>query len=85
MNQDKSNITTSQKPKSHVLFSAKRRELLFWLNKIEYTGFPIHKIPTRFGYIITVNAAGNISEGIPMWFNRKGLTYIRTDLLQTGW
>ena len=83
---DKSN---SQKPAEITLFSAKKREfsnkprnLYFLLNKIHYTGFLIQSLPKRFGYIFTENSD---TEGIPAWFNRKGLTYIRTDLLKTGW
>tara|TARA_R110000868_G_scaffold80275_1_gene228218 strand:- start:1920 stop:2165 length:246 start_codon:yes stop_codon:yes gene_type:complete len=79
---DKSN---GQKPITHTILSAKRRDVYFLLNKIHYTGFLIHKIPNRFGYLFAENSAGNVTEGIPLWFNRKGLTYIRTDLLKSSW
>jgi hypothetical protein len=62
--------------------SFKRRNSTIWLNKVEYTGFLISNLPNRFGCI---NQENKESEGISSWFNHKGLTYIRTDDLKTGW
>lgn len=45
-----------------------------WLNKVEYTGFPVGELPTRFAFIYD---AENEKDGISSWFNFKGWTFIR--------
>jgi hypothetical protein len=62
--------------------SFKRRGATIWLNKVEYTGFKIDSLPSRFGYI---NTPEKESEGLSSWFNHKGWTFIKTDDLKTGW
>jgi hypothetical protein len=60
----------------------KRRNATVFLNNVEYTGFLIGSLPSRFAYI---NHETKESEGISSWFNYKGWTFIRKDDLQTGW
>lgn len=62
--------------------SFKRRAASIFLNKVEYTGFLIGSLPKRFAFIYD---AENDQEGLVSWFNHKGLTYIRTSDLKTGW
>jgi hypothetical protein len=60
----------------------KRRNSTVFLNKVEYTGFLIGNLPSRFAYI---NHETKESEGISSWFNHKGWTFIRKSDLQSGW
>jgi hypothetical protein len=52
----------------------KRRGTTAWLNKVEYTGFPVGSIPNKFGFIYD---AENDKDGITSWFNHKGWTFVR--------
>jgi len=52
----------------------KRRESTIWLNKVEYTGFLIGNLPSKFAFIYD---AENERDGITSWFNHKGWTFIR--------
>jgi hypothetical protein len=54
--------------------SFKRRESTIWLNKVEYTGFLIGNLPTKFAFIYD---AENERDGVTSWFNHKGWTFIR--------
>jgi hypothetical protein len=67
---------------SNKVSSYKRRESTIWLNKVEYTGFLIGSLPSRFAYIYDEDEE---RDGISSWFNLKGLTYIAKRDLQTGW
>ena len=67
---------------STVTNSFKRRNSTVFLNKVEYTGFLVGNLPSRFAYI---NHETKESEGISSWFNYKGWTFIRKDDLKTGW
>jgi hypothetical protein len=51
----------------------KRRESRIWLNKLEYIGFKIGELPSKFAFIYDANED---REGVSSWFNHKGLTYI---------
>ena len=57
-----------------TLETFKRRGSSIWLNKVEYTGFPVGELPTRFAFIYD---AENEKDGISSWFNFKGWTFIR--------
>lgn len=67
---------------STTINSFKRKVASIFLNKVEYTGFLIGSLPKRFAFIYD---AENDQEGLVSWFNHKGLTYIRTSDLKTGW
>jgi hypothetical protein len=67
---------------SNKVSSYKRRESTIWLNKVEYTGFLIGSLPSRFAYIYDEDEE---RDGISSWFNFRGLTYIAKRDLQTGW
>lgn len=60
----------------------KRRATTIFLNKVEYTGFLIGNLPSRFAYIYDPNED---REGLCSWFNHRGLTFIRKSDLKTGW
>lgn len=67
---------------SATLRTFKRRATTIWLNKVEYTGFLIGNLPSRFAYIYDPEED---REGLSSWFNLHGLTYIRKSDLKTGW
>jgi hypothetical protein len=52
----------------------KRRGSTILLNKVEYTGFPVGELPTRFAFIYNEDKE---QDGICSWFNFKGWTFIR--------
>ena len=52
----------------------KRRGSTAWLNKVEYTGFPVGELPTRFAFIFNEDKE---QDGIASWFNHKGWTFIK--------
>ena len=54
--------------------SFKRRGSRLLLNKVEYVGFLIGNLPTRFAYIYE---AKNETNGITSWFNYLGWTFIK--------
>jgi hypothetical protein len=67
---------------SAVINSFKRRGATVFLNKIEYTGFLIGNLPTRFAFIYNEDKE---QDGLSAWFNHKGWTFIRKSDLKTGW
>lgn len=67
---------------STVVQSFKRRNSTIWLNKVEYTGFLIGNLPTRFAFIYNEDKE---QDGLSSWFNHKGWTFIRKSDLKTGW
>jgi hypothetical protein len=67
---------------STVINSFKRRGATVFLNKIEYTGFLIGNLPTRFAFIYNEDKE---QDGLSSWFNHKGWTFIRKSDLKTGW
>lgn len=62
--------------------SFKRRGATVFLNKVEYTGFLIGNLPTRFAFIYNEDKE---QDGLSSWFNHKGWTFIRKSDLKTGW
>jgi hypothetical protein len=58
--------------------SFKKRGSSIWLDKVEYVGFLIGNLPKKFGYILDKEED---KDGISLWFNRKGMTYIQKSLL----
>lgn len=67
---------------SNKVSSFKRRETTIWLNKVEYSGFPVGSLSKRFAFIYD---AEEEQDGILSWFNFRGLTYIAKDDLKSGW
>jgi hypothetical protein len=67
---------------STLAHSFKRRGSTVFLNKVEYTGFLIGNLPTRFAFIYNEDKE---QDGISLWFNHKGWTFIRKSDLKTGW
>lgn len=67
---------------STVVQSFKRRGATVFLNKIEYTGFLIGNLPTRFAFIYNEDKE---QDGLSSWFNHKGWTFIRKSDLKSGW
>jgi hypothetical protein len=67
---------------SATVQSFKRRNSTIWLNKVEYTGFLIGNLPTRFAFIYNEDKE---QDGLSSWFNHKGWTFIRKSDLKTGW
>lgn len=67
---------------STVINSFKRRGATVFLNKIEYTGFLIGNLPTRFAFIYNEDKE---QDGLSSWFNHKGWTFIRKSDLNSGW
>lgn len=57
----------------------KRRGSTIWLNKVEYTGFPVGELPKRFAFIYNED---NDQDGIDSWFNYKGWTFILRSALK---
>jgi hypothetical protein len=57
-----------------TLASIKVKGSTAWLNKVEYTGFPVGQLPNRFAYIYDAETE---RDGICKWFNFKGWTFIR--------
>ena len=67
---------------STVINSFKRRGATVFLNKVEYTGFLIGNLPTRFAFIYNEDKE---QDGLSSWFNYKGWTFIRKSDLKSGW
>lgn len=67
---------------STVINSFKRRGATVFLNKVEYTGFLIGNLPTRFAFIYNEDKE---QDGLSSWFNHKGWTFIRKSDLKSGW
>lgn len=67
---------------SATVQSFKRRNSTIWLNKVEYTGFLIGNLPTRFAFIYNEDKE---QDGLSSWFNHKGWTFIRKSDLKSGW
>ena len=61
-----------------VLKSFKRRGSTIFLDKVEYTGFLVGNLPNKFAFIYDQEKE---KDGISMWFNHKGWTFIRKSLL----
>lgn len=48
------------------------------LGRVLYTGFTVGNLPSKFAFIYDEDQE---KDGIPRWFNLKGLTYISNSLL----
>ena len=48
------------------------------LGRVLYTGFTVGNLPSKFAFIYDEDQE---KDGIPRWFNLKGLTYIANSLL----
>jgi hypothetical protein len=46
------------------------------LNGVKFKPYTVGNLPPSFGYLFKDRGTDEESEGISLWFNHKGLTYV---------
>lgn len=52
------------------------RENKIRLNGVKFKPYTVGNLPPSFGFKFVENSDGEDVEGISLWFNHKGLTYV---------